>query len=293
MEPKINALPREIFSGHWKYGHCQGIAVDSKREAIYYSFTTTLVKTDLNGRLIGSVTGLLGHLGCIGYCDLDGRVYGSLEYKNDAIGRGILQRLGSNAQIEDAFYIAIFDADRIDRPNMDACADGVMTTVYLREVAEDFSAQVECGERAVAHRHGCSGIDGMTFGPIPGSAEKRTYLFVSYGIYSDLDRDDNDDQVLLCYDPADWAQYEQPLVQSAMHRSGPEKPFSNSLSARATRPTACRIWNTTPLRAIYSWRYTGARRRNSPIMRCTPWTEGARRNGRSCREWSPRCAAKY
>ena len=82
-------LPLEIFSGYFHGGHCQGIAVDTARKFIYYSFTTELVKTDLNGRLIGSVTGLLGHLGCIDFCDADGRVYGSLEYKNDAIGKGI------------------------------------------------------------------------------------------------------------------------------------------------------------------------------------------------------------
>ena len=82
-------LPLEIFSGYFHGGHCQGIAVDTARKFIYYSFTTELVKTDLNGRLIGSVTGLLGHLGCIDFCDADGKVYGSLEYKNDAIGKGI------------------------------------------------------------------------------------------------------------------------------------------------------------------------------------------------------------
>ena len=51
------SLPRDIFSGCWNTGHCQGIAVDTKREYIYYSFTTALVKTDLHGRLIGSVGG--------------------------------------------------------------------------------------------------------------------------------------------------------------------------------------------------------------------------------------------
>ena len=53
-------LPASIFSGCWATGHCQGIAVDTKREYIYYSFTTMLVKTDLQGNLIGTVTGLLG-----------------------------------------------------------------------------------------------------------------------------------------------------------------------------------------------------------------------------------------
>ena len=217
-------LPRDIFSGCWKTGHCQGIAVDARREYIYYSFTTALVKTDMQGNLVGTVTGLLGHLGCIAYNDGDGRVYGSLEYKNDAIGRGILNMLGSDAQLADAFYMAIFDVDKIDRPGMDASRDGVMTAVYLRDVVDDFSAEVTNGGRTVRHRLGCSGIDGTTFGPIPGSADSRKRLFVAYGVYSDTERTDNDHQVLLCYDTADWARWEKPLRQDDMHHSGPAAP---------------------------------------------------------------------
>ena len=73
--------------------------MDRENGFIYYSFTTELVKTDLQGNLIGSVTGLLGHLGCIDFCDRDGRLYGSLEYKRDAIGQDILERLGSDAEL--------------------------------------------------------------------------------------------------------------------------------------------------------------------------------------------------
>lgn len=208
--------PQEIFSGLWPYGHCQGIAVDTKRQFIYYSFTTALMKTDLAGNLIGTVTGLLGHLGCIDFCDQDGRLYGSLEYKNDAIGRGILQRAGHAGDIQNAFYIAIFDVDKIDRKDMDACSDGVMKTVYLKEVFDDFSAP--------GHRHGCSGIDGMTFGKMPGEKNAPYQLFVAYGVYGDTDRQDNDYQVILRYDTRDWKQYEKPLLQENMHACGPEKP---------------------------------------------------------------------
>jgi len=218
------SLPKKIFSGYWKGGHCQGIAVDTKHEYIYYSFTTELVKTDLQGNVVGTVTGLLGHLGCIEFNDEDGRVYGSLEYKNDAIGKGILKNLGSSAEIEDAFYIAIFDVDKIDRMGMDACGSGVMTAVWLKEVVEDYHASVVCGGREVEHRLGCSGIDGTSFGPMPGSDGKKKYLFVTYGVYGDVSRTDNDYQVIVCYDTADWAKYEQPLTQSAMHKSGPDAP---------------------------------------------------------------------
>ena len=100
-------LPSSIPSGLWKYGHCQGIAIDTQRKYMYFSFTTALIKTDLAGNAIGSVTGLLGHLGCIDFNDEDGRVYGSLEYKNDSIGQGILRRAGYEVKNSDFFRIGI------------------------------------------------------------------------------------------------------------------------------------------------------------------------------------------
>ena len=82
-------FPKTTESGTWKAGHCQGIAVDCEKGYIYCSFTTMLVKIDFDGNFIGSVTGLCGHLGCIVFSPEDGMVYGSLEYKSDAIGKGI------------------------------------------------------------------------------------------------------------------------------------------------------------------------------------------------------------
>lgn len=107
----------------------QGIAVDLERGYIYFSFTTKLLKMDLAGNLIGSVDGLTGHLGCLTMNPADGRVYGSLEYKDDAIGKGIRKTLDGESEGEDqtGFYIAVFDVDRIVRPDMDAERDRVMT----------------------------------------------------------------------------------------------------------------------------------------------------------------------
>ena len=51
-----------------KTGHLQGIAKDEKRGFLYWSFTTQLIKTDMQGNVIGSVVGLIGHLGCIAFC---------------------------------------------------------------------------------------------------------------------------------------------------------------------------------------------------------------------------------
>ncbi len=216
------SLPNTIFSGYWRGGHCQGIAVDTERKYIYYSFTTELVKTDLAGNLIGSVKGLLGHLGCIAFNDADGKLYGSLEYKNDAIGKGVLKNLGKDIEMQEAFYIAVFDVEKIDRVVMDAAEGGVMKAVYLKEVVDDYCAEVERNGRILKHRYGCSGIDGTTFAPIPGSGDSKKYLMVAYGIYSDPSRRDNDHQVILCYDVEGWDAYAQTLIQTDMHHNGPE-----------------------------------------------------------------------
>jgi len=212
----LQKLPKTIKVGEYPNGHVQGIAVDKEREYIYLSFTTCLVKARLSGEVVGIVSGLAGHLGCIAYNYEDGKVYGSLEYKNDQIGKGILSRLGRQDEIRDGFYIAIFDVDKIDRLDMDAEKDGVMTAVYLKEVVDDYSAE--------GHRYGCSGIDGVTFAPAFGSNDPKKFLYVAYGVYGQIDRDDNDHQVLLKYDVSDWAQYAKPLVQSEMHLSGPAAP---------------------------------------------------------------------
>ena len=214
------SFPKTVFSGSYPTGHCQGIAVDCEKRVIYYSFTTQLVKTDFEGHFLGSVTGLIGHLGCIAFNRADGRVYGSLEYKNDVIGRGILRGLGRDPDsIENAFYIAVFDGDKITSPGMDAERDGIMRAAFLKRVTDDYLGTAENGK---PHVRGCSGIDGTAIGPTPGSADGKPYLFVAYGIYSDHDREDNDYQVLARYDLAELDRCARPLSQSAMHKSGAE-----------------------------------------------------------------------
>ena len=218
-------LPTTIETGLWKAGHIQGIAVDNEQKYIYYSFTTLLVKADMQGNVIGTVTGLLGHLGCLEFNREDGRLYGSLEYKNDSIGKGILRREGNGRSVEDGFYVAIFDVEKIDRVGMSAEKDGVMKTVFLPTVLEDYKAFVptEKGENT-EHRFGCSGFDGISFGPDFGQRDGKQYLTITYGIYRDTERSDNDYQVLLQYDTKNWGKYEAPISQDNMHRNGPAKP---------------------------------------------------------------------
>jgi len=220
------SLPDSVYSGKQGGLHVQGVVVDHAKGYVYFSFTDRLIKTDLSGKLIGSVTGFVGHLGDLDFAD-DGKIYGSLEYKNDAIGKGIQKELGTQTVNEDGFYVAIFDALRIVRPNMDAEKENLLHTVYIKEAVNDYTAKVKTGDKETPHRFACSGIDGLAFAPAIGSTDTaKKFLYVAYGIYGDTARTDNDHQVILQYDVTDWGKYAQPLSQENLHHSGPEKPLA-------------------------------------------------------------------
>ncbi|GAB3164904.1 hypothetical protein GCM10027291_07220 [Telluribacter humicola] len=205
--------------------HVQGVVVDKAKGYVYFSFTDRLVKTDLSGKLIGSVTGFVGHLGDLDISD-DGKIYGSLEYKNDAIGKGIHKELGVDTENEDGFYIAIFDGSRIVRPDMNVEKEDVLRTVYIQEAVHDYAAKVKDGDEERPHRFACSGIDGVAFAPAIGSSKgTKKFLYVAYGVYGDTSRTDNDNQVILKYDVSDWDRYAQKLSQDKLHHSGPDKPL--------------------------------------------------------------------
>lgn len=213
-------IPNTLFSNPWKEGHVQGIAIDEARGYIYYSFTTLLVKADFQNRIIGTVKNLAGHLGCITFDADRRRVCGSLELKHDAIGKGIINRTGWDPSAEDNFYLVSFDVDKIDRMEMDAETDGIMTAVWLGEVADDYKAVDAASGKE--HRYGCSGIDGTAYGPVFGApADSPKKLMITYGVYGDVERADNDYQVLLQYDPSVIDTYGKPLNQANPHHSGP------------------------------------------------------------------------
>jgi len=220
---QTTTLPNSIYSGKQGTMHMQGVVVDKVNGYVYFSFTDKLVKTNLSGQLIGSVTGFVGHLGDLDLGD-DGKIYGSLEYKNDAIGKGIQKELGVQTTNEDGFYIAIFDGSRIVRPNMNAEEEDLLRTVYLKEVVKDY---VAVGKNGKPHRYACSGIDGLTFAPSIGKIKTgKKLLYVAYGIYGDTTRNDNDHQVILTYDVADWGKYAQKLSQHKLHHQGPKRPLA-------------------------------------------------------------------
>lgn len=216
--PAISAtladLPLMQNGGTWASGHVQGVAVDVKGGYIYYSFTNLLAKYDLQGKLVGTLVGWTGHLGDLDFNPADGKIYGSLEYKKDK-----------------AFYIAVIDVAHLDRVGVEASASEIFRTVYLPEVTKDYAADMD-GDgqfdgdvgKTADHRYGCSGIDGVSFGPAFGRADGPRYLTVAYGIYGNTERTDNDHQVLLQYDVADWTKYASPLTEAAPHHNGPAMP---------------------------------------------------------------------
>jgi len=192
------ALPSQLQTGSWNAGHVQGIAVDRERGHVYYSFTRLLAKYDFDGQLLATLSGWHGHFGDMDFNSADGQLYGSLEY--------------GDAQ---AFYVAMVDTSRMDRIGMDISEADVLTTVLLPEVGRDFSA---------GHRYGCSGIDGVGFGPAFGRTDGTNLLTVAYGIHGDITRADNDHQVLLQYDIQNWKTLARPLDESALHHSGDDMP---------------------------------------------------------------------
>ena len=214
-------LPNKIYSGKSHGGHVQGIAVDEARGFVYYAFTTELIKTDLEGNLLGSVVNLIGHLGCIAYDAEKNKLYGSLELKHDGIGMGIVNHTGKSLADEDAFYIVSFDVEGITEVGIDAEKSGIMRAVYLRNVFLDYTEKDEAS--GAPHRYGCSGIDGISIGPEFGrQGGERDKVVVTYGVYRDNERGDNDYQVLLQYDKSVFDEYAKPLIQAEPHHNGPE-----------------------------------------------------------------------
>ena len=214
-------LPNCIHSGNWKEGHVQGIAVDAERGFVYYSFTTILLKTDLGGNPISSVKNIIGHLGCIAFDPEKNRLYGSLELKHDVIGKGIIAQTGIELAEEDAFYLVSFDVSKLERMDMDAEKDGIMRAVYVRDVVSDYKETDPV--TGLPGRYGCSGIDGISVGPIFGAdADSPKKIILAEGIRGDVTRSDNDHQVLLQYDISIFDTYGRPLNQLHPHHSGPE-----------------------------------------------------------------------
>ena len=195
----------EVIHLEGKKLHIQGLALDKKEKCLYCSFTSAFFKCDLEGNVIGSVTGINGHLGAMTYEPKSKKVYASLEIKDDEIGRGISDALGAERHEKAAsrFYVAEIDVRKIDR--LEVPFEEAMTLHPIEEVAKDYLDTVEVNGVTLEHKYGCSGMDGVAIAPGFGAKGKEKFLYVAYGVYGDTTRVDNDYNILLCFRMDDLA----------------------------------------------------------------------------------------
>jgi len=105
---------------------------------------------------------------------------------------------------------------------MSAEIDGIMTAAFVAPATADYLGISKDGK---PHIYGCAGIDGTAIGPMPGDMDGKEWLFVAYGVYSDHDREDNDHQILVRYDPDELKAAARPIRQDSIHRSGEELAY--------------------------------------------------------------------
>ena len=229
-------LPMVLDISSGVSSHVQGIAVNREKGEMYFSFTTRFIRTDLRGRVLGTIDRIQGHLGAVTFRPEDGYVYASLECKDDEIGARIAKKLGVPMWDGTYSYVAIIDVAKVDRIGMDPENDPVFRTVCIKSAMDDYDASVQLPDGVRKHRFGCSGIDGVTVGPAPagiyrtGALVSRVldspdYLYVACGIYGEADRPDNDYQILLCYPLEELKGYAQTVSFGTMHTSGPARPW--------------------------------------------------------------------
>lgn len=209
----------------WGKNHVQGIAYDSQADLMYLSFTTSFLKTDMEGNVIASIDRIQGHLGAMTFNPVDRKVYASLECKDDVIGQG----LSDFAKGRSMFYIAIIDVDKVTSMGMDSENNEAFKIVCVKEATRDYHVTGFGSDgREYEHLYGCSGIDGVTIAPKLGKKGGKEYLYVAYGIYGDVLRDDNDYQVLLRYDIKDLNEYAGVVKFGDFYDKGPKKPLDKT-----------------------------------------------------------------
>ncbi len=212
-------LPVEIYVEGGK-NHVQGIAYDKTAGQMYFSFTTSFLKTDREGKVVGSIDRIQGHLGAMTFNPSDRKVYASLECKDDVIGAG----LSSFAKGRSMFYIAIIDVDKVTEVGMDSENNDAFGIVCVKDATRDYH-MTGFADRDYEHFYGCSGIDGITIAPKLGKKGGKNYLYVAYGIYGDKTRNDNNHQVLLRYDMGKLNEYAGKVKFGDFYGLGPAKPL--------------------------------------------------------------------
>lgn len=194
-----NGLPLTLSGGSWPSPHVQGIAVDRERGLALFSFTDRLVKTDLAGTVLGSVTGLPAHLGDITLNPQNGKVYGSIFWGDE------------NPYY--APYIAIFDPEQIHEIGESPQRNPAISLVHLKQLLADRFVDLD-GDGEPDGLYATAGVDGVGFGPRFGSTTGDWLLTVTHSQWPDADRDDNNHQILVQYDAEDFDTYAEPYDTS-------------------------------------------------------------------------------
>jgi len=220
MGPNCEILPSVVYAEGGR-NHVQGIAVDLEKACMYFSFTTSFIKTDMRGNVLGSIDRIQGHLGAMTFDRKSRKVYASLECKDDVIGAG----LSSFAKGHSMFYVAVIDVDAVNSIGMDSENNDAFRIACVKDAVDDYGAKVVLDGEEVDHRYSCSGIDGVAIAPKFGRTGGREYLYVAYGIYRGDTRSDNDYQVLLRYRLKDIDRYAGKVKFGDFYSEGPGKPL--------------------------------------------------------------------
>ena len=142
--------------------HVQGIALDKEKECMYVSFTSDFYKTDMEGNVIASVTGMNGHMGDVVFDPVCRKVYASLEMKGDDIGRNISNNLDAGVYGESGsrFCIAEISVDKITGP--DTPFDQAIKLHDVGEALDDYLAEVNLGYIDIQHAEGLGRLPAST-----------------------------------------------------------------------------------------------------------------------------------
>ena len=106
--------------------------------------------------------------------------------------------------------VGVFDTESITSINMSYT--DVMQVIYLEALVDDIKKD----------HYGLLGVDGLTFGTLPGDTSGKVYLIVAGGGYTvDAGRTDKNYQVLYVYDPDTLAARTYDLDTANPNRNGP------------------------------------------------------------------------
>lgn len=171
-----NKLYAKSYDAGWHptAEHVQGAETDRYGDYFYYSFADRLIKQSADGEVVGTVTGITGHMGDAAYNRADDKLYVSYTRKDGG---------------DKLCYMLIFDCEKIDKLNMKF--EDVCTCVYvgapILELAKENGYDAEGNALSdewlsLSGKYGVNNsIDSCTFGPKFGVNDGKTYLTMGLG----------------------------------------------------------------------------------------------------------------